>query len=108
MKKLLLVISLAFISPTVTGATTTAQVISLQCGYAIATVIGEMGTTSNKIMQEALSEIDDNNGEFVCLQAGNGKIYVRLRSTEMSANDNKLVFTIDTLSYEIEKTTYGR
>lgn len=59
-------------------------------------------------MQEALTEIDDDNGEFICLQPGNGKIYVRLQSTEMSANDNKLVFTINTRSYEIEKTTYGR
>jgi len=108
MKKLLLVINLVFISPVVTGATATGRVISLQCGYAVATVIGEMGTTSNKIMQEALSKIDENNGAFVCLQAENGKIYVRLQSTDMSANDNKLVFTINTRSYEIEKTTYGR
>lgn len=108
MKKLLLIISLVFISPVVTGATDTGQVISLQCSYAIATVLGEMGTTTNKVMQEALSGIDETNGEFVCLQAGNGNIYVRLQSTEMSANDNKLVFTINTRSYEIEKTTYGR
>ena len=108
MKKLLLVIILAFISPVVTGTTTTGQVISLKCSYAIAAVIGEMGTTTNKIMQEALREIDENNGEFVCLQPDNGKIYVRLQSTGMSANDNKLMFTINTRSYEIEKTIYGR
>jgi len=108
MKKLLLVIILAFISPVVTGTTTTGQVISLKCSYAIAAVIGEMGTTTNKIMQEALREIDENNGEFVCLQPDNGKIYVRLQSTSMSANDNKLMFTINTRSYEIEKTIYGR
>jgi len=108
MKELLLAITLAFLSPVVTVAAATGQVISLKCSYAIATVIGEMGTTSNKVMQEALTEINDDNGEFVCLQPGNGKIYVRLQSTEMSANDNKLVFTINTRSYEIEKTTYGR
>jgi len=108
MKKLLLVINLAFISPVVTGTTPTGQVISLKCSYAIAAVIGEMGTTTNKIMQEALREIDENNGEFVCLQPDNGKIYVRLQSTDMSANDNKLMFTINTRSYEIEKTIYGR
>jgi hypothetical protein len=109
MKKLLLVINLVFISPVVTAATSTGQVVSLKCGYAIAVVIGEMGTqTSNKVMQEALGKIDENNGEFVCLQAGDGKIYVRLQSTEMTASDNKLVFTIDTLSYEIVRTIYGR
>jgi hypothetical protein len=109
MKKLLVVISLVLISPAVIAATTAAQVVSLKCGYAIATVIGEMGTqTSNKVMREALSLIDENNGEFVCLQPGDGKIYVRLQSTEMTANDYKLVFTINTLSYEIERTIYAR
>lgn len=108
MKKRLLAITLAFLSPVVSVGAATGQVISLKCSYAIATVIGEMGTTSNKVMQEALTEINDDNGEFICLQPGNGKIYVRLQSTEMSANDNKLVFTINTRSYEIEKTTYGR
>ena len=109
MKKLLLVINLVFIPPAVTAATSTTQVISLKCSYAIAAVIGEMGTlTGNKVMQEALSLIDEDNGEFVCLQPGDGKIYVRLQSTEMTANDNKLVFTINMLSYEIEKTIYGR
>ena len=109
MKKLLLVINLVFLSPAVTAATATAQVISLKCSYAIAAVIGEMGTqTDNKVMREALSLIDENNGEFVCLQPGDGKIYVRLQSTEMTPNDNKLVFTIDTLNYEIERTIYGR
>jgi len=109
MKKLLLVINLVFLSPAVTAATATAQVISLKCSYAIAAVIGEMGTqTDNKVMREALSLIDENNGEFVCLQPGDGKIYVRLQSMEMTANDNKLVFTINTLNYEIERTIYGR
>lgn len=109
MKKILLVINLVFISPVVTGATSTGQVISLKCSYAIAAVIGEMGTqTKNLIMQDALSKINEDNGEFVCLQPGDGKIYVRLQSTEMTANDNKLVFTVDTLNYEIERTIYGR
>ena len=109
MKKLLLVISLIFISPAVTSAISSAQVISLNCGYAIAAAIGEMGMqTSNKVMQEALSLIDENNGEFVCLQPGDGKIYVRLQSTEMTASDFKLTFTINTLSYEVERTIYAR
>jgi len=109
MKKLLLVISLVFISPAVIAATPTAQVVSLKCGYAIATVIGEMGTqTTNKVMQEALSLIDENSGEFVCLQPDDEKIYVRLQSTEMTTNDYKLLFTINTLSYEIERTIYAR
>ena len=109
MKKLLLVINLVFLSPTVTAATAATQVISLKCSYAIAAVIGEMGTqTDNKVMREALSLIDENNGEFVCLQPGDGKIYVRLQSTEMTASDYKLMFTINTLSYEIERTIYAR
>lgn len=109
MKKLLLVINLLFISSAVTAATSTPQVISLKCSYAIAAVIGEIGTqTGNKVMQEALSLIDENNGEFVCLQPGDGKIFVGLQSTEMSINDNRLMFTINSLSYEIERTIYGR
>ena len=107
MKKLLLVINLVFITPAVTAATSTTQVISLKCSYAIAAVIGEMGTlTGNKVMQEALSLIDEDNG--VCLQQGDGKIYVGLQSTEMSINDNRLMFTVNSLSYEIERTIYGR
>ena len=91
------------------AATSTEQLISLKCGYAIATIIGEMGTqTGNIVMQDALSKIDENNGEFVCLQPGDGKIYVRLQSTAMNAADSKLVFTIDTHSHEIERTIYGR
>ena len=91
MKKLLLVLNLVFLSPAVTAATATAQVISLKCSYAIAAVIGEMGTqTDNKVMREALSLIDENNGEFVCLQSGDGKIYVRVQSTEMTANAGRL------------------
>ena len=109
MRKLLLIINLIFISPAVTAAAATAQVISLKCSYAIAAVIGEMGTqTDNKVMREALSLIDENNGEFVCLQPGDGKIYVRLQSTEMTASDYKLVFTINMLSYDIERTIYAR
>jgi hypothetical protein len=109
MKKLLLVINLVFISPIIIAATPTEQTISLKCSYAIAAVIGEMGTeTTNLIMQDALSQINENNGEFLCRDQGDGKIYVRLQSTEMSANDNKLVFTINTLNYEIERTIYGR
>jgi len=109
MKKLLLVINLLFISPAVTAATSTPQVISLKCSYAIAAVIGEIGTqTGNKVMQEALSLIDEDNGEFVCLQPGDGKIFVGLQSTEMNINDNRLMFTINSLSYEIERTIYGR
>jgi hypothetical protein len=109
MKKLLLVINLVFIPPAVTAATSTTQIISLKCSYAIAAVIGEMGTlTGNKVMQEALSLIDEDNGEFVCLQQGDGKIYIGLQSTEMATNGNRLMFTVNSLSYEIERTIYGR
>ena len=109
MKKLLLVVTLVFISPFVAAATPATQAITLKCGYAIAAVIGEIGSqTSNKVMQEALSLIDENNGEFVCLQAENGKIYVGLQSTEMALTDNRLQFTINPLSYDIEKAIYSR
>lgn len=107
MKKLLQLTCLVLISPVV-GATAIEQTISLKCSYAIATILGEMGTTNNKVMQEALDLINESNGEFICRRPGNGKIYVRLQSTEMSADDNKLVFTIDGISYEIEKTIYSR
>lgn len=109
MKKLLLIINLVFLSPAVTAATAAAQVMSLKCSYAVAAVIGEMGTqTENKVMREALGLIDENNGEFVCLQPGDGKIYVGLQSTEMTINDNRLLFTVNPLSYEIERTIYGK
>lgn len=109
MKKQFLLISLFFITPVATATTPSAQIISLNCGYAIAAVIGEIATqTSSQVMQDALSLIDENNGQFVCLQPADGKIYIRLQTTEMTTNDNKLVFTVNPLSYEIERTIYGR
>lgn len=109
MKKLLLVLYLVSISPFVAADTPATQTVTLKCGYAIAAVIGEMATqTSNKVMQEALNLIDEDNGEFVCLQPADGKIYVGIQSTEMTISDNRLQFTINPRSYEIEKTIYGR
>ena len=107
MKRILLATYLFLFNPA-SGVAAVEQTVSLKCSYAIATVLGEMGTTTNKVMKEALRLINEDNGEFICRRPGNGKIYVRLQSTEMSAEDNKLVFTIDGRSYEIEKTIYTR
>ena len=36
------------------------------------------------------------------------EIQVRMQSTEMSGNDNRLVFSLDAKTYKVRKTFYGR
>ena len=84
------------------------EVVSFKCGLAIDAVIAEMDSQAgNPVTQEALSKIDENNGEFVCIQSDASTIFVRLQSTQMHAADNKLVFTVDTNRYRVLKTFYG-
>ncbi len=109
MQRFLLAIVLGFATPSLVAAATTEEVVSFKCSLAIDAVIAEMDKqASNPVTQEALSKINDNNGEFVCIQTDESKMYVRLQSKEMTAADNRLVFTIDTKTYSVLKTYYGR
>jgi len=109
MHKILLAIALSLSSPHLIAAEPTEEVVSFKCSLAIDAAFRAMDKqTDNKVTQEALSKIDDSNGEFVCIYAGEKKIFVRLQSTDMGPLDNKLLFTVDARTYAVVKTQFGR
>ena len=84
------------------------ETVSFSCGLAIDAVIAEMDSqATNPVTQEALDNIDENTGQFVCIQTDRSTIYVRLQSVDMQPTDNKLVFTVDAGRYLVLKTYYG-
>ena len=109
MQKFLPAIIVAIATSTSVLAESVEEVVSFRCGLAIDAVIAEMDKQSgNLVTQEALSKIDEKNGEFVCIQTDEAEMIVRLQSTEMAPTDNRLVFTIDPRTYRVLKTFYGR
>ena len=50
----------------------------------------------------------NNNGQLVCVSISTDEIQVRLLSTDMQPGDNRLVFSIDTDTYVVRKTFFGR
>lgn len=109
MQKSLLAIVLAIAAPLLHAADSVEEVVSFRCGLAIDAVIAAMDKQSgNLVTQEALSKINDENGEFVCVQTEDSKLFVRLQSKEMSAIESRLIFTVDPRTYRVLKTYYGR
>jgi hypothetical protein len=109
MQKSSLAIILAMASPILHAAESVEEVVSFRCGLAIDAVIAEMDKQSgNLVTQEALGKINDENGEFVCVQTEESKLFVRLQSREMSATESRLIFTVDPQTYRVLKTYYGR
>jgi len=85
------------------------EVVSFRCALAIDAVLAELDSNSaNLVIQQALQHIDDVNGQLVCIPMSVDEIQVRMQSTEMSGNDNRLVFSLDAKSYKVRKTFYGR
>jgi len=109
MQKSFLAFILAIASPTLLAAESVEELVSFRCGLAIDAVIAEMDKQSgNPVTQEALSKINDKNGEFVCIQTEESKLLVRLQYKEMLVTDNRLLFTVDPQTYRVLKTYYGR
>ena len=109
MRRFLLAFILGIATPSLLHAESSEEVVSFRCSLAIDAVIAEMDKQAeNLVTQEALSQINDKNGEFVCIQTDDSKMFVRLQSKDMKATDNKLVFTIDVNTYRVLKTFYGR
>lgn len=109
MQRFVLTFILAIATPSLLLAETTEEVVSFRCSLAIDAVFAEMDKQAeNLVTQEALSQINEKNGEFVCIQTDDSKMFVRLQSKEMKPTDNKLVFTIDVKTYRVLKTFYGR
>ena len=91
------------------GAESAEELVSFRCAKAIDAVLAELDLNSeNLVIQQALQQIDDVNGQLVCIPISADEIQVRLQSTEMSVNDSRLVFSLDTRTYNVRKTFYGR
>jgi hypothetical protein len=85
------------------------ELVSFRCALAIDAVLAELDSNStNLVIQQALQHIDDVNGQLVCIPMSADEIQVRMQSTEMSGNDNRLVFSLDAKTYAVRKTFYGR
>ncbi len=109
MQRFVLTFILAIAAPTLLMAESIEEVVSFRCSLAIDAVIAEMDKQAgNPVTQEALSQINEKNGEFVCIQTDDSKMFVRLQSKQMGPTDNKLVFSIDARTYTVLKTFYGR
>jgi hypothetical protein len=85
------------------------ELVSFKCARAIDAALAELDEQSeNLVIKEALSTIDDVNGQLVCIPMSAKEIQVRLQSTDMAFSDNRLVFSIDAKTYTVLKTFYGR
>ena len=91
------------------AATGEEEVVSFSCALAIDAVLAKLDEqTDNLVVQQALAQINDKTGQMVCIRISDAEIQVRLQSTEMTAADNRLVFSLDANSYAVRKTFYGR
>jgi hypothetical protein len=69
MQRFVLSFILAIATPSLLLAETTEEVVSFRCSLAIDAVFAEMDKQAeNLVTQEALSQINEKNGEFVCIQ----------------------------------------
>jgi hypothetical protein len=105
---LLLMLSLAMLKPAAAAAPPE-EVVSFKCALAIKAVFAELEKLlENPITKEAIGNIDDQNGQFVCIEINPGEIQVRLQSTDLTSADNRLVFALDAATYVVRKTYFGR
>jgi len=104
---LLLVLVLAL--PNLAAAAPPEEIVPFRCALAIKAVFTELEELlENPVTKEMVGDIDDENGQFVCIYINPGEIQVRLQSTEMTLADNRLVFVLDTVTYVVLKTYFGR
>jgi len=84
------------------------ELVSFRCALAIDAVLAKLDEQQNLVIQQALKNINDKNGQLVCIYMSADEIQVRLQSTDMTAADNRLVFSLDANTYSVRKTFYGR
>jgi len=85
------------------------EVVSFSCALAIDAALAELDEQAhNLVIQQALSTINDKNGQLVCIAMSADEIQVRLQSTDMKASDNRLVLSINANTYRVQKKFYGR
>ncbi len=109
LKAILLMITLLLPGLSLFAADPEQEVVSFKCGLAIDAVFAELDTQAdNPVTQEALDRIDESNGEFVCISADESDIFVKLQAKDMGPTENRLVFTVNTRTYRVVKTLFGR
>ena len=109
MAALLTLLLLAFCFNSAVADEADEELVSFSCALAIDAVLAKLDEQpQNLVIQQALSEIDDRNGQFVCIPISANELQVRLQSTDMSNADNRLVFLLDANTYNVRKTFYGR
>jgi hypothetical protein len=85
------------------------ELVSFSCALAIDAVLAKLDEQStNLVIKQALSTINDVNGQLVCIPISADEIQVRLQSTDMGDADNRLVFSVDAKTYTVLKIFFGR
>jgi len=83
--------------------------VSFRCALAIDAVLARLDEqTENLVIKQALDRITEQNGQLVCISMNDNEIQVRLQASDMTAADNRLVFSLDAKTYKVRKTYYGR
>ena len=108
--RIFLIALLPFVLPSnLRAAELEEEVVSFSCALAIDAALAELDEDAhNLVIQHALSTINEENGQLVCIVMSASEIQVRLQSTDMKASDNRLVISINSRTYKVRKTFYGR
>jgi hypothetical protein len=85
------------------------EIVSFSCALAIDAALAKLDEQStNLVIKQALSTINDTNGQLVCIPMSADEIQVRLQSTDMADADNRLVLSINAKTYTVLKIFFGR
>jgi hypothetical protein len=107
--QLLIVLLSGFLFGHLSSARSAEEVVSFSCALAIDAALAKLDEQpTNLVIRQALSKINDVNGQLVCFPMSADEIQVRLQSTDMADADNRLVFSIDAKTYTVLKIFYGR
>jgi sulfur relay (sulfurtransferase) DsrC/TusE family protein len=108
-RRLLVVLLMGFLLGHLGSARSAEEIVSFSCALAIDAALAKLDEQStNLVIKQALSTINDVNGQLVCIPMSADEIQVRLQSTDMAYADNRLVFSIDAKTYTVLKIFFGR
>lgn len=83
--------------------------VSFICALAIDAVLARLDEqVGNPVIRQAMNRISEQNGQLVCIYMSADEIQVRLQASDMTAADNRLVFSLNAKTYRVQKTYYGR
>ena len=109
LRKFMTVLLAGVLFGNLSSAEAAGELVSFRCARAIDATLAHLEEQAeNLVIKEALSKIDDVNGQLVCIPMSAREIQVRLQSTDMNYSDNRLVLSIDPETYKVLKTFYGR